>query len=88
MRGIATVIAVGFISIIAFGLVAPAMLEPIAEIVLQDEAVQNSALDEQSFVNGLLNSLLMWAPLFVMASGVVSAVVYYSRRERTGRRVR
>lgn len=88
MRGIATVIAVGFISIIAFGIVAPAMLEPIAEIVLQDSAVQSSAIDEEAFVDGLLRSLLMWAPLFVLASGVVSAVVYYLRRERTGRRVR
>lgn len=87
MRGVATVIAVAIISIISFGLVAPALLEPIAQIVLQDSAVQASVIDEQSFVDGLLRSLLMWAPLFVLASGVVSAVVYYLRRERTGRRV-
>jgi len=35
----------------------------------------------------MLRSILVWAPLFVLAGGVVSAVVFYFRRERTaGRR--
>jgi len=84
MRGIATVLFVGFVSIILFGIVAPAVLEPVAEIMIQSQAV-----DGQAFVDRLLRSLLVWAPLFVLASGVVSAVVYYFRRERTAtRRVR
>ena len=82
MRGIATVIAVGFMSILAFGIFAPSALEPIAEVVLQDEAVQNSVVDEQSFVDSLLNSLLVWAPLLVLVAGVVSGAVWYLRRER------
>lgn len=88
MRGIATVIAVGFISVILFGVFAPAALEPIAEIVLQDEAVQDNVIDEQGFVDGLLSSTLVWAPLFVLGSGVVSAVVWYMRRDRRARRRR
>ena len=89
MRGIATVIAVGFISILLFGIFAPAALEPIAEHVLQDAAVQSSVIDEQGFVDGLLRSLLVWAPLFVLGSAVVSAAVWYFRRERrAARRVR
>lgn len=89
MRGIATVISVGFISMLLFGIFAPSALEPIAEMVIQDEAVQDSVIDEQGFVDGLLRSLLVWAPLFVLGSAVVSAVVYYFRRERrAARRVR
>ena len=45
--------------------------------------------DGQAFVDRMLRSLLVWAPLFVLASGVVSAVVYYFRKERSAtRRVR
>lgn len=88
MRGIATVIAVTFSSVIVFTLVAPAMLEPLAEIVIQNPAVQDSVIDEQGFVDGLLSSVLMWGPMIVLASGVISAVVYYLRRERTAARRR
>jgi len=57
--------------------------------MIQSQAVQASQIDGQAFVDRLLRSLLVWAPLFVLASGVVSAVVYYFRRERTAtRRVR
>lgn len=82
MRGIATVISVGFISVLLFGIFAPSVLEPIAETVLQDSAVQDSVVDEQGMVDGLLRSLLVWAPLLVLFSGVASAVVWYLRRER------
>jgi len=89
MRGIATVLFVGFVSIILFGIVAPAILEPVAEIFIQNAAVQASQIDGQAFVDRMLRSLLVWAPLFVLASGVVSAVVYYFRKERSAtRRVR
>ena len=82
MRGIATVISVGLVSILLFTIFAPAAVEPVAEVVLQDSAVQNSAIDEQSFVDSMLNSLLVWAPLFVLGSAVVSAFVWYTREER------
>lgn len=84
MRGIATVIAVGFVSIILFGIVAPAVLEPIVEVFIQSEAVQNSPIDAQGYANSLLRSVLVWAPLLVLGSGVASAVVWYFRRERVG----
>lgn len=82
MRGIATVISVGLVSILLFAIFAPAALEPVAEVVLQDSAVQDSAIDEQSFVDSMLNSLLVWAPLFVLGAAVVSAFVWYTREER------
>ena len=89
MRGIGTVIFVGFISIILFGLVAPSLLEPIVDVVIADSAVQDhEALDGQAFSEDLLQSVLVWAPLLVLGSGVVSAVVWYFRQQRTQRRVR
>lgn len=89
MRGIATVIVVAFIAVIMFALVAPAIVEPVAEVVLADQAVQDSVIDGDGIVDNMLSSLLVWVPLFVMGSGVVSAVVWYFRKERvSARRVR
>lgn len=88
MRGIGTVIFVGFVSVLLFGLIAPAILEPIVEVVVSDPAVQNGPVDGVSIADRMLSSILVWAPLFVLGTGVVSAVVWYFRRERTGRRVR
>jgi len=89
MRGIATVIFVGFISIILFGIVAPSILEPIVQVFINDAAVQNSQIDANTYADRMLKSLLVWAPLLVLGSGVASAVVWYFRRERrSARRVR
>lgn len=88
MRGIATVIIVGFISILLFGVFAPAAIEPIGEFVVNDPTVQDSAIDADGFQQDLYSVLFVWAPLLVLASGVVFAVRWYLRRERiTGRRV-
>ena len=87
MRGIATVIIVGFTSIAMFGIFAPAVLEPLAETVLQNQAVQSSPVDASGFVNGLLRTVLMWGPVITIGAAVASAVVYYLRRERVGRRL-
>lgn len=87
MKGIATVISVSFIGLLLFGIVAPSVLEPIAQFVVSDPAVQESAIDGQALANGILSSVLKWAVLFVLAAAVASAVVWYLRRERTGRRV-
>jgi len=89
MRGIATVIFVGFISIILFGIVAPSILEPIVQVFINDAAVQNSQIDANTYADRMLQSLLVWAPLLVLGTGVASAVVWYFRRERrSARRVR
>lgn len=80
-------IVVAFTSIMLFGLVAPPVLEPIAEVVVQNEAVQASPIDAQSIANGILSSILKWAVVIVLGSSVASAVVWYLRRERVGRRV-
>jgi len=89
MRGIATVIFVGFISIILFGIVAPSILEPIVQVFINDAAVQNSQIDANTYADRMLKSLLVWAPLLVLGTGVASAVVWYFRRERrSARRVR
>jgi len=84
MKGIATVIVVGFMSIIVFGLVAPPVLEPIAQLVIQNDAVQASPIEAQSIANGILSAVLKWAVVIVLGSAVASAVVYYLRRERVG----
>jgi hypothetical protein len=86
MRGIATVIVVGFFSIILFGIVAPAILEPMVDVFVSHEAVQSSQIDGTAFANSLLRSVLVYGPLFVLGSGVASAVVWYFRRERSARR--
>ena len=89
MRGIATVIFVGFISIILFGIVAPSILEPIVQVFINDAAVQNSQIDANTYADRMLKSLLVWAPLLVLGTGVASAVVWYFRKERrSARRVR
>ena len=89
MRGIATVIFVGFISIILFGLVGPAIVEPVVDVFLADSAVQDSQIDETAYADQMLSSLFVWGPLFVMGAGVVSGIVWYFRRERSSvRRVR
>ena len=88
MRGLATVIFVGFVSIILFGLIAPALLEPNVYVVINDPAVQSSSVDGTGIADNMLSTLLVWAPLFVLSSGVVSAVVWYFRKERATRRVR
>jgi hypothetical protein len=88
MRGLGTVLFVGFVSAILFGLIGPAILEPVVEVVVSDPAVQNGPVDGVGIADQLLTVLLVWAPLFVLGASVVSAVVWYFRRERTGRRVR
>ena len=89
MRGIATVIFVGFISIILFGIVAPSILEPIVQVFINDAAVHNSQIDANTYADRMLQSLLVWAPLLVLGTGVASAVVWYFRKERrSARRVR
>lgn len=88
MKGIATVIIVGFISILLFGVFAPAAVEPIGEFVVNDPTVQDSEIDAKSFQQNLYSVLFVWAPLLVLASGVVFAVRWYLKRERiTGRRI-
>lgn len=84
MKGIATVIGVGFVSIILFGIVAPTILEPVAEIFVQSSAVQGSQIDGGAYADSMLRSLLVYAPLLVIGSGVASAVVWYFRTERVG----
>jgi hypothetical protein len=89
MRGIGTVIFVGFVSALLFGIVAPAVVEPIAQVFVQ-EMPQGSAglIDANSYANRMLDVVLVYAPLIVVAVGILSAVVYYLRRESRPRRVR
>jgi len=56
--------------------------------VITDPAVQSSSVDGTGIADNMLSTLLVWAPLFVLGSGVVSAVVWYFRKERATRRVR
>lgn len=88
MRGIGVVIITGFISLLLFGVFAPAALEPIGQFVVSNEVVQDSTIDAQGMWNGLRRVIFIWAPLFVLGSGVVWAVRYYLQRERLVGRVR
>jgi hypothetical protein len=88
MRGIGTVIFVAFVSIILFGVVAPAVVEPVAELFVQ-QMPSGTGIDAQTYADRMLTSVLVWAPLITLGLGVASAVVYYFRREqRATRRVR
>jgi len=87
MRGIGTVIFVGFVSALLFGVVAPAVVEPVAEVFVQ-QMPAGTGIDAQAFADRMLTSVLVYAPLIVLAVGVLSAVVYYLRRESRPRRVR
>lgn len=88
MRGIGVVIITGFISLLLFGVFAPAALEPIGQFVVSNEVVQDSTIDAQGMWDGLRRVIFIWAPLFVLGSGVVWAVRYYLQRERLVGRVR
>jgi len=87
MRGIGTVIFVGFVSALLFGVVAPAVVEPVAEVFVQ-QMPAGTGIDAQTFADRMLTSVLVYAPLIVLAVGVLSAVVFYLRRESRPRRVR
>jgi hypothetical protein len=88
MRGIGTVIFVAFVSIILFGVVAPAVVEPVAQVFVQ-QMPSGTGIDAQTYADRMLTSVLVWAPLITLGLGVASAVVYYFRREqRATRRVR
>ena len=95
MRGIGTVIFVGFVSALMFGIVAPAVLEPVAQFVVQempagggDGTGGSAIIDADSYADRMLDVVLVYSPLIVLAVGVLSAVVYYLRRENRPRRVR
>jgi len=88
MRGIGTVIFVAFVSIILFGVVAPAVVEPVAQVFVE-QMPSGTGIDAQQYADRMLTSVLVWAPLITLALGVASAVVYYFRKEqRATRRVR
>jgi hypothetical protein len=88
MRGIGTVIFVGFVSIILFGVVAPGIVEPVAQVFVE-QMPEGSGIDADTYADRMLTSVLVWAPLLTLGLGVASAVVYYFRREqRATRRVR
>jgi hypothetical protein len=88
MRGVGTVIAVAFFSIILFGIIAPAVVEPMAQFVLGYSDVIESQLgmDMAAYTDNMYSVVFLWAPLIVLGSGVVSAIVWYTRRERVARR--
>lgn len=88
MRGVGTVIAVAFFSIILFGIVAPAVLEPMAQFVLgySDSINTQLGIDMAAYTDNMYAVVFMWAPLIVLGAGVASAVVWYLRRERVARR--
>jgi len=88
MRGIGTVIFVAFVSIILFGVVAPAVVEPVAQVFVE-QMPAGTGIDASTYADRMLTSVLVWAPLITLGVGVASAVVYYLRREqRATRRVR
>jgi len=88
MRGVGTVIAVAFFSILLFGIVAPAVVEPMAQFVLGYSPIIESQLgiDMTAYTDNMYSVVFLWAPLIVLGSAVVSAVVWYLRRERVARR--
>jgi len=88
MRGIGTVIFVAFVSVILFGVVAPAVVEPVAQVFVE-QMPAGTGINAQEYADRMLTSVLVWAPLITLALGVASAVVYYFRKEqRATRRVR
>ena len=63
------------------------LFEPVAEVFVQ-QMPAGTGIDAQAFADRMLTSVLVYAPLIVLAVGVLSAVVYYLRRESRPRRVR
>jgi hypothetical protein len=87
MRGIAVVLSTIFVSSLLFGILAPAMLEPVGNFVTGISAVKNSPIDAAGLFDGLKNVLLIYAPILTIGASIVFGVRYYLRRERfVGRR--
>ena len=88
MRGIITVIVTGFMAMLVFGIFAPAVLEPIVDVVANDPVVDDHAVDGAGMGDRLLTVILVWGPLLFIAAALVWAVRWYLRREQVGRTMR
>lgn len=82
MRGIAAVLVTIFVSAILFGILAPAILEPIGNVVTGYSAVQKSVIDADGLFNGLKQVILIWAPIITIGASIAFAIKYYLNRER------
>jgi len=82
MRGIAGVLVTIFISALLFGILAPAVLEPIGEFVVNYPGIAGSKIDAAGLFDGLKNVILLWAPIITIGGSIIFAVRYYLNRER------
>lgn len=88
MRGITTVIVTTFSALLLFGIFAPAVIEPIADVVTSNAVVQDHRVDADGIATSTQRVTLVWGPLLFIAGAVAFAIRWYIRRERVGRRVR
>lgn len=88
MRGVATVIGVAFVSILLFGIFAPALLEGVGGFVIGygPSIEAQLGMDIDAYTDNLYSVVFLWAPLITLGAAVTSAVVWYLRQERVARR--
>lgn len=85
MRAVITIIAGFFAAIMVFTLVAGPIFEPIADIVLGYDVVQQQGYD--STILSTQAVLLRWGPLLILGGILLAGVRWALRREQfTGRR--
>lgn len=80
MRGV-VVLVTGVFSIAAVMMVAGVVIEPIAQVVVDSQAVQN--LGWTGHVTGIQNTVLRWGALLGIIFFVVWAFMWALRRSRT-----
>lgn len=88
MRGVATVIGVAFSAILLFGIFAPPLLEGVGQFMLgySDSISAQLGIDIAAYLDNMYSVVFLWAPLITIGAAVLSAVVWYTRRERVARR--
>lgn len=82
MRGIVGVVIGMFIVLLVFSVLAGPVLEPVADVVQNDDAVQNSDNDYGSVVDDLEKVVLRWGPLIAMGGVLLAGARWVLRKEQ------
>lgn len=82
MRGIVGVVVGMFIVILVFSVLAGPVIEPVADLVEEDQAVQDSEHIDVGLIADLEKVVLRWGPLIAMGGVLLAGARWVLRREK------
>lgn len=82
MRGIVGVVIGMFVVILVFSVLAGPVIEPVADLVAEDEAVQDSEHIDVGLIADLERVVLRWGPLIAMGGVLLAGARWVLRREK------